>query len=187
MILCNLTSEFRGKVVDTPASYPGCPELKSWRQYQLFFHDCRTPEKFRLVLRMTAQQFHSFHVSHTKGGTKVTPPNFFSETTAAIIMKFTYIVGRSFTKLRLFFHEISFAIKTRLPHLPETLYAGRLKLFAEALELFVHAVFQLVVVHKTVSSECILQGGQKDGSRRALNQDCREDEREQIQGADLCV
>jgi hypothetical protein len=32
------------------------------------------------------------------------------------------------------------------------------KLFAEASELFMHAVFQLVVVYKTSSSECLLQG-----------------------------
>ena len=43
----------------------------------------------------------------------------------------------------------------------ETLYTGRVKLFAEASNLFTHAVFQLVVVRKTASSECILQGSKK--------------------------
>jgi hypothetical protein len=44
----------------------------------------------------------------------------------------------------------------------EMLYAGRLKLFAEAPKLFSHSVFQLtVVVHKTASSHCILQGARK--------------------------
>ena len=41
----------------------------------------------------------------------------------------------------------------------ENLKAGRVKLFAEALERFMHIVFQLVViVYKTASSECILCG-----------------------------
>jgi len=34
--------------------------------------------------------------------------------------------------LRLFFHKVSFIIKTLFPPLRETLYAGRVKLFAEA-------------------------------------------------------
>jgi hypothetical protein len=42
--------------------------------------------------------------------------------------------------------------------LRQTLYAGRVKLFAEASELVTDAVFQLVVVLKTASSERILQG-----------------------------
>jgi hypothetical protein len=50
------------------------------------------------------------------------------------------------------------------------LYAAGVKLFAEVLELFTCAVFQLIVC-KTASSDHILQG--------ALNQDCREDEGEQ--------
>jgi hypothetical protein len=41
------------------------------------------------------------------------------------------------------------------------MYAGRVKLFAEASELFTHAVFQFVVIRKTASSECILQGAKK--------------------------
>jgi hypothetical protein len=41
------------------------------------------------------------------------------------------------------------------------LYADRVKLFAEASLLFTHAVFQLVVVRKTASSVCILQGAKK--------------------------
>jgi hypothetical protein len=50
--------------------------------------------------------------------------------------------------------------------------------FAEALELFTHAVFQPVIVDKTATSECILQGA-KSGSRWVLNRDCREDEGEE--------
>jgi hypothetical protein len=46
---------------------------------------------------------------------------------------------------------------------------GRVKLFAETSELFTHAVFQLVVVRKTASSECILQGAKKmkDGGSKS--------------------
>jgi hypothetical protein len=42
--------------------------------------------------------------------------------------------------------------------LRETLYAGRVKLFAEASELFTRVVFQLVVGRKTASTEGIIQG-----------------------------
>jgi hypothetical protein len=66
-------------------------------------------------------------------------------------MKLTYIVGTFFTKLRLFFHKVSIT-NTLFPPLRQTLYAGRVKLFAEASELFMHAVFQLVVVRNTASS-----------------------------------
>jgi hypothetical protein len=38
------------------------------------------------------------------------------------------------------------------------LYAGHVKLFAEeASKLFMHAVVKAIVVHKTASSQCILQ------------------------------
>jgi len=55
-------------------------------------------------------------------------------------MKLTYIMGAFFTKLRLFFHKVSFIINTLFPPLRQTLYAGRVKLFAEASELVTHAV-----------------------------------------------
>jgi hypothetical protein len=60
----------------------------------------------------------------------------------------------------------------------ETLFAGCVKVFAEALELFTNTVFQFVIVDKTATSGCILQEA-KSGSRWVLNRDCREDEREQ--------
>jgi hypothetical protein len=41
------------------------------------------------------------------------------------------------------------------------LYAGQVKLFAEVSELFMHAVFHLIVNHKTASLECILQDARK--------------------------
>jgi hypothetical protein len=47
------------------------------------------------------------------------------------------------------------------PSLCETLYTGRVNLFAETSELFTHAVFQLVVGSKITSSESILQGAKK--------------------------
>jgi len=78
-------------------------------------------------------------------------------------MKFTYIIGALCTKLRLLFHKVSFIISTLFsmfiistfffPPLRGVLYNGHVKLFAEALELFMHAVLQLVVICKTVSLE----------------------------------
>jgi hypothetical protein len=41
------------------------------------------------------------------------------------------------------------------------LYAGCVKLLAEASELFMHTVFQLLIIRKTASSECILQEAKK--------------------------
>jgi hypothetical protein len=70
-------------------------------------------------------------------------------------------MGTPLTKLRLFFCKAFFNINTIFPRLRETLYAGRVKLFAEAFELFMHAVFQLIVVGKTASSPCILQGARR--------------------------
>jgi hypothetical protein len=49
-----------------------------------------------------------------------------------------YIVGMSFKKLRLFLHKVC-VINTFSP-LCETLYVGRVKVFAEASELYTHAV-----------------------------------------------
>jgi Transposase. len=43
------------------------------------------------------------------------------------------------------------------PPFCEVLHAGHVKLFAEASELFMHAVLQLVIICKIVSLECILQ------------------------------
>jgi hypothetical protein len=75
-------------------------------------------------------------------------------------MKFTYFMGTSFTKLRLFFHKVSITNTLFTPS-RETLYAGRVKLITEASELFAHAVFRLVVFRKTASSKCILQGAKR--------------------------
>jgi hypothetical protein len=71
-------------------------------------------------------------------------------------MKLTYH-GYILHKVKIF-HKVSFIINTLFPPLRQTLYAGRVKLFAEASVLFTHAVFQLVVVRKTASTERILLG-----------------------------
>jgi hypothetical protein len=76
-------------------------------------------------------------------------------------MNFTYIVGISLTKLRLFSHTLSYNVNTIFSSLRETLCAGRVKPFAEASERFTHVVLLLTVVGKTASSECILQGAKK--------------------------
>lgn len=81
---------------------------------------------------------------------------FFSESIITVAMKFMYSMGTSLAELRLFFHKVSFIINTLFPLLCEMLYAGCMKLFAEASELFTHAVFQ-PVIHKKTSLECIHQ------------------------------
>jgi hypothetical protein len=40
-------------------------------------------------------------------------------------------------------------------------YVNHVQLFVEALELFTHTAFQLGIVRKTASSDCILQGIKK--------------------------
>lgn len=66
-------------------------------------------------------------------------------------MKFTYTIGTSFTKLSLFFHKLLFIMNTLFPLLPEMLYTGHINVFAETSELFMHTMFELIVVHKTAS------------------------------------
>jgi hypothetical protein len=67
-------------------------------------------------------------------------------------------MGTSFTKLRRFFCKVFFIINTISSTLHEMLYAHHVKLFAEALELFMHTAFLLTVILKTTSFECCLQG-----------------------------
>jgi hypothetical protein len=66
-------------------------------------------------------------------------------------------------------------MKTLFLPLGETLYVGRLKICAEASEIFTHAVFQHDVDRQTVSSEFMLQGV-KNGSLKVLNRYFRVDE-----------
>jgi len=78
-------------------------------------------------------------------------------------------MGAGITNLRLFFHKIFFHMNTVFPHLPQTLHAGRVKLFAEASEFFLLLVFQLVVDGKTASSKSVLQGAKKWKSYRVIS------------------
>jgi len=73
-----------------------------------------------------------------------------------------------------FFHKVSFTINKIFPHLRETLYVRRVKLFADGSELLKHSELQFLVVGKTASLERILQAA-KNLSRRVLNRDHRED------------
>jgi hypothetical protein len=81
-------------------------------------------------------------------------------------------MGILFIKLRLF-PQSPLHLKHAFSALGETLYAGRVKPFAEASELITHAVSQLVVIRKTASSVFGVRpsGGQKGGSRRVQNGD----------------
>jgi hypothetical protein len=64
-------------------------------------------------------------------------------------------------KVEIIFPQSHLIIDTIFPPLRETLHTSCVKFLAKASELLTHAVFQLVVVRKTASSECILQGGKK--------------------------
>ena len=89
---------------------------------------------------------------------------------------YTYL-GHSFYEVEIiFFHKVCLIINA-FPPLCETLFAGCVKMFAETLELFMHAVS----AHHRQNGDLGVypSGGQKAGSRRVLNRDCREDEGEQ--------
>jgi len=61
-------------------------------------------------------------------------------------MKVTYIMGTSFTQLRLFFHKVSsFIINKHFLPLHETLYASRIKLCAEELRALIPMSFSLLL------------------------------------------
>lgn len=110
----------------------------------------------------------------TRGGTKVMPPVFSSETILTVVMKFTHFVGTSFTKLSLFFHRVFFITNTLFVPLHGMLNARCANLPVELLVLFTHSVLLLIVIYKWRPSR-----GQNDGSQTVLNQDCMEDEAEQ--------
>jgi hypothetical protein len=84
-------------------------------------------------------------------------PILLSETTITFLMKITYIMGSSFTNLRMFFHKVS-VFNTLFAPSRANLYSSRVKPFAEASGLFILAAFQLVVIRKTAFSESNLQG-----------------------------
>jgi hypothetical protein len=84
-----------------------------------------------------------------------------------------------FTKLRLFFHAVSFIINVFT--FTQDVLGRSLKALCSRVSAL---VFQQVVVRKTASSESIFRGS-KDGSWRVINRYCREDEEEQIYSAEL--
>jgi len=66
-------------------------------------------------------------------------------------MKLKYIEiyrGRILHKVEVIFPQSLCHYQHFFPPLHEMLYAGCIELFAEASELFTHAVFQLFVIHK---------------------------------------
>ena len=73
-------------------------------------------------------------------------------------------MGTFFTKLKLFFHKVSFIINTLFPPFQEMLYAGHLKLYAEVSEHLTHALFQLIVTWKMECLNSILHGTKKGKS-----------------------
>jgi hypothetical protein len=91
-----------------------------------------------------------------RGSTKVIS-YIFLRTHNTFVMKFTKTMSTYFTKLRLFFHKVSFIINTPFPPLREMPGGSHVQLFAEVSELFTHAVFQLDIIHKIASLEYILQ------------------------------
>ena len=62
----------------------------------------------------------------------------------------------SLTKLRLFFHKVSFTLNTLCWPLCEMLYACHVNFLAEVLELFMYTVFQLVICEKALL-ECFFR------------------------------
>jgi hypothetical protein len=83
-----------------------------------------------------------------------------SENLTAILIKFTHTIRASFTKLRLIFHTFSLIINTLVPRLRETMYAARVKLFADC-RGFSRTLLRLVVVCKTAFAKRLLQGAKK--------------------------
>lgn len=64
-----------------------------------------------------------------RGVMKIMSPIFFSENISLVILKFTYMMGTSCTKLRLFFHKLP-SINAISTLLCEMLCAGHAKLFS---------------------------------------------------------
>jgi len=59
-----------------------------------------------------------------KGQYKSNASFFFSETVITFIMKFTYVMDTSFTKLRLFLYKVFFISSTLFSRAHETLYVS---------------------------------------------------------------
>ena len=60
-------------------------------------------------------------------------------------------------RVEIFFPQSHHYQHTFLPPLSEKQHAGRVNLYAKESEIFTHAVFHLVILRKTSSSECIFQ------------------------------
>ena len=58
-----------------------------------------------------------------RGAMRIMPPIFFSESISTVILKFVYMMGTSYTKLRLSFHKLS-NINSLSPLLCEMLCAA---------------------------------------------------------------
>jgi len=84
---------------------------------------------------------------------------FLSESIITVTVKFGYVMFTSY-KVEIIFQRVFSIINPRFSLFREKINAGRLKLFAEASELFRHSVFRLVIC-KTSSSKCIFQGNKK--------------------------
>ena len=102
----------------------------------------------------------------------------FTFTFPTITMKFTYIMGTSFTKLRLYFHEVSFIIHTlstfvwdAVCWLHNTLCRSVDSFHACCVSAQLHLLNDVLRLHPS--------GGQKYGSRKVLHQGRREEEGEQ--------
>jgi hypothetical protein len=85
-------------------------------------------------------------------------------------MEFILFIGTHLSELRLFFQNVSFYNN---PPFYQTLYAGCVKYFVEALEIFTYPVFKLTVFGKTASTKCFLEADKKIGIRRVLYWNCR--------------
>lgn len=114
---------------------------------------------------------------YTRGRTKLMSHINFSETITTVVIKFTFNVGTSFSRLWLFFYQVFFIINTLFRPLLETLYTGPVKLFPEAPELFTHA--RWILARRQPKNGVLgvhTSQGQEDGSQRFLNKDCRKDD-----------
>jgi hypothetical protein len=121
-------------------SYPWLCHLRFWHQITKNIMVING----RAIYKQThfcIQNLDTKNFQSTKISKNVMSLIFFSELITAIVMQFTHFTGTSFTKLKLFLHQVSFIINTLFPLMRETLYAGRVKLSADASELFTQMCF----------------------------------------------
>jgi len=83
-----------------------------------------------------------------------------SENFTAVLIKFSHTIRAFFTKLRLIFYKFSLIINTLVPHLLKTMYAARVKLFADGRGSS-RTLLRLVVVRKTAFAKRFLQRDKK--------------------------